>query len=133
MANGFQLYPNIEILSMSDPNDVARLISYLNPEYGVDYAMQSILDCLEIRIPPLERPRCQTTVIEREYVDRDFASCYTRFYSHLFMDIQKRCIRAHFFSEPLGASDLADLEAKGSAYLGYTVLRPTKALPLGEL
>lgn len=131
MPNGLPLYTNIEILSMTDPGDVNHLISYLEPEYAADYAMKSILDSMEIKIPPLEHPRCQTVIIEKEYVDRDFASTYSRFYSHLFMDVPKRCIRVHFLSQPLGASDLIDLEEK-DAYLGYTVVRPTKALPLGR-
>jgi len=118
---------------MTDPDDFTRLISLLEPGYpAVDYAMKSILDSMEIKIPPLEHPRCQTVIIEKEYVDRDFASTYSRFYSHLFMDIHKRCIRVHFLSQPLGASDLIDLEGKSDAYLGYTVVRPTKALPLGR-
>lgn len=131
MTDPYTLYSNLEILDMTKSDHVKRLQSYLEPEYGSTHAVQSILfNMLGCNLNG-SASRCKTVIVENEYFDREFSSCYGRFYYHLFQNISKKCKRLHFFAEPVHQSDLLDLEGKDS-YLGFVVLRPISATPIGR-
>ena len=100
MADQYKLYANLGILHMTRSKDVEKLVSYLEPEYGSTYAVQSILYNMLGRGSNVGISKCKTVIIENDYVDSEFSSCYGRFYYHLFKNISRTCKRLHFFAEP---------------------------------
>jgi hypothetical protein len=131
MTDQFQLYGNLEILDMTKNTDVQNLVDYLTPGFGPTFAVKSILHNM-LRLASIDgTPRCKTVIVEKNYTDSEFLSCYGRFYSYLFMNIPKTCIRLHFFAEKIQPRDIKDLEDRTS-YLGYVVLRPISVMPVGR-
>lgn len=131
MADRYELYTNLEVLDMTSAEHVEKLVSYLQPEYGSTHAVQSILYNMLGCDFSGGVSKCKTVIIENDYLDNEFSSCYGRFYYHLFKNISKTCRRLHFFAEPISQSDLPDLEGK-KGYLGYVVIRPISAMPIGR-
>jgi hypothetical protein len=69
------------------------------------------------------RGRCRSVVVENRYVDADFRSDYSAFWSRRFDSVPPFTRRVHFFRAHVGDDELSRLSpAKG--YLGYSVLRP---------
>lgn len=64
-----------------------------------------------------------TLVVETRYLDVDYRSEFSAYYSRQFADIPDSAHRLHFFRERLTARSLWRLAAK-SGYLGYIVVRP---------
>jgi len=131
MANRYKLYANLEILDMANNKHIEKLVSHLQPEYGSTHAVQNILYKMLGRGPSGGIAKCKTVIVESDYVDNEFSSCYGRFYYHLFQNISKTCKRLHFFAEPIHRADLPNLECR-EGYLGYVVLRPISAMPIGR-
>ncbi len=76
---------------------------------------------------------CKTVVVEKEYIDMDYRSCYSRLYNLSHHDLPRRCVRLHFFSTALMPNALFKLSAEHSEkYLGFVVLRPVSAFRLGR-
>jgi hypothetical protein len=79
----------------------------------------------------------QTAVIEFRYLDPDYRSEHSRFYSTTFRRYPSVAHRIHFFSEPppetwrdpVRALDFSELEA---SYLGFVVLRPLAGARVGR-
>lgn len=77
---------------------------------------------------------------ESAYIDRDFSSAYSSFYSTLYRQRPKYCRRLHFFASQLKrVVDAADegeaaamLEAASDDYLGYIVVRPLAHAPVSH-
>ena len=67
--------------------------------------------------------RCRTVVVENRYVDPDYRSEYSAFWSHRFPDRPAFARRLHFFRRTLAEADIHRLPAK-PGYLGYSTLRP---------
>jgi hypothetical protein len=67
--------------------------------------------------------RCRTVVVENRYVDPDYRSEYSAFWSHLFSDRPAFARRLHFFRRRIDASEVHRLPAN-HGYLGYCTLRP---------
>jgi hypothetical protein len=67
--------------------------------------------------------RAQTVVIENRYVDADFRSDFSTFWSKRFDSVPQFCRRVHFFRRRLSDAQLHHLSSDPS-YLGYSVLRP---------
>jgi hypothetical protein len=84
-----------------------------------DLAVRQILEIVRHR-------GCQTIVHERGYLDPDYRSEYSAFWSGRFEDRDSKASRAHFFQARFTADDLPTLTPTGLGYLGYTVLRPTE-------
>jgi len=74
---------------------------------------------------------CRTIVVERNYIDLDYRSEYSAFWSRLFADKPSLVPRLHFFASELGAADVHRIPTSDS-YLGYSVLRPTEMGPVGR-
>jgi hypothetical protein len=70
------------------------------------------------------RNRCRTVVVENRYIDADFRSDFSAFWSKRFDAISPFCRRVHFFRARLDDGALHRLPPQ-SGYLGYSVLRPT--------
>jgi len=80
----------------------------------------------------------QTAVIEFRYLDPDYRSEHSRFYSTTFRRYPSVAHRLHFFARPPPATwrdpehslDFTDLE---SSYLGFVVLRPLVGARVGRV
>lgn len=80
----------------------------------------------------------QTAVIEYRYLDPDYRSEHSRFYSTTFRRYPSVAHRLHFFSEPppatLGDPQQAlDFTALAPSYLGFVVLRPVAGARVGRV
>lgn len=76
---------------------------------------------------------CRAIVLEHRYLDLDYRSEYTGFWSKRFEGRNRVAQRLHFFRTHVDPEDLHDLpdRLKGS-YVGYSVLRPTLLGPVGR-
>jgi hypothetical protein len=70
-------------------------------------------------------------VVETRYVDADYRSEYSAFYSRAFVSQPDSAHRLHFFRAPLNDSQLWDLP-KDHGYLGYMVIRPSTLGQVGR-
>lgn len=82
--------------------------------------------------------RC--AILEHEYLDQDFTSEFSQFYSKLFKRHTKLCRRLHFFSDDLGnifekspeeITTRLDSASENGCYLGFIVVRPVRHAPIG--
>lgn len=67
--------------------------------------------------------RCRSIIEENRYVDPDFRSEYSAFWSQRFADTPAFARRLHFFRRQLSPDDLHRLP-KNSGYIGYSTLKP---------
>lgn len=73
---------------------------------------------------------CRCIVVEERYIDPDYRSEYSAFWSRRFEDREALARRLHFFREPLNPEALD--EARAESYIGYSVLRPAELGPVGR-
>ena len=66
---------------------------------------------------------CRSVVIENRYVDVDYRSEYSAFWSRKFENIPAFALRFHFFEANLEEDGLHRL-SEADGYLGYSVIRP---------
>lgn len=79
------------------------------------------------------RHGCRTIVVERRYVDPDYRSEYSAFWSKRFEGRDRVAQRLHFFTAVIDPEDLQDLTGDATAsYIGYSVLRPAVLGPVGR-
>jgi hypothetical protein len=77
--------------------------------------------------------RCKCVIVEREFIDRDYRDTFSHFHSKRFVTPPSRCIRLHFFSEVVDEESIASgKEGPQKAYLGYSIVRPTKPNCVGR-
>jgi hypothetical protein len=67
--------------------------------------------------------RCRTVVVENRYVDPDYRSEYSSFWSRRFLDRPAFARRLHFFRRLITDAEVHKLPAN-HGYLGYSTLRP---------
>lgn len=67
--------------------------------------------------------RCRTVIVENRYVDPDYRSEYSAFWSHRFLDRPAFARRLHFFRRRINDAEAHALSAN-HGYLGYCTLRP---------
>ena len=87
---------------------------------------------------PLERclavaraNQAKTVVIETRYIDLDYRSEYSSFFSKTFAEIPDTAHRLHFFNVELQPEEIVGLPPAASrGYLGYLIVRPS---PLGRV
>jgi hypothetical protein len=77
----------------------------------------------------LRESGCRSVVIENRYVDADYRSEFSNFWSRRFQGKPAFARRLHFFSTAVEEERLHDLPAE-VGYLGYAVIRP---VPLGSM
>ena len=90
-------------------------------------------------IRPLERAfevaadlGCRTVVIENRYVDADYSSEYSAFWSQRFTDPPSFARRLHFFATEISADEIHCVDPETCEYLGYVILRPVPHAPVGR-
>lgn len=74
---------------------------------------------------------CRRVVQEHRYIDPDYRSEYSYFWSRRFDPRPDAAERLHFFTREVVAEEFYDLPAEEN-YLGYAVLRPTTLGPVGR-
>jgi len=68
---------------------------------------------------------CRTVVVENRYVDLDYRSEFSAFWSLKFDNQSPFARRLHFFAADLAEETLHKLtDAEASSYLGYSIVRP---------
>lgn len=89
----------------------------------------------------LQRNDVKFCLVEESYLDRDFSSQFSKFYSTVFRNYSKNCKRFHFFSveldDSLTAADPKDIaillnSTSNSTYKGYIVTRPLANAPIAR-
>lgn len=75
---------------------------------------------------------CRTVVIENRYVDADYSSEYSAFWSLRFTDPPSFARRLHFFGSDISAKDVHCVDPETCDYLGYVILRPVPHAPVGR-
>jgi hypothetical protein len=113
-------------LSWANPNTHGWLLhpvgkadwGALLEEYGGEYP-----DPLAQVFKTVRANRCKTVVVENRYVDADYRSEYSAFWSLKFENQYPFARRLHFFRADLSEDDLVSLPSR-PGYLGYCVLRP---------
>jgi hypothetical protein len=68
--------------------------------------------------------RCQTVIEENRYVDPDYRSEYSEFWSKRFEGRPAFSRRLHFFATRIPDGEIHRLRSDRAAYLGYAVLKP---------
>ena len=76
----------------------------------------------ELVLKVARRNRCKTVVVENRYIDADFRSDYSAFWSKRFDSLSPFTRRIHFFKAHIEDDHLHDLSAK-HGYLGYSVVK----------
>jgi hypothetical protein len=114
---------NVDHGNDDDWREVARqAIPHVVDE--ADGPLHQILDVVRSR-------ECLTVVVEDRYVDLDYRSEYSSFWSCRFDDHRPETKRLHFFRAALTLDDLL-LLPEDHGYLGYCVIRPTYLGALGR-
>jgi len=78
-----------------------------------------LLRCIEV----VRSLGAATLVVETRYLDIDYRSEFSAYYSRQFADVPDSAHRLHFFAKRLTSRSLWRLAAN-SAYIGYVVVRP---------
>ncbi len=76
--------------------------------------------------------RTKSVAIERHYIDKDYRDTFTNFHSKKFSTPDSRCIRLHFFGNPIDHKVIRDGKTLQQHYLGYSVIRPTRPNCVGR-
>ena len=123
---GLNCGTNFRILYIkTEPQDREELIELLAPSGELESPAERLLEIIEAR--------CETVVIERNYIDSDYRAGFARFHYLRHHDTPRRCVRLHFFPSRLSPSNLADIPKNmKQEYLGFTVLRPLPGFHLGR-
>jgi len=74
----------------------------------------------------------RTVVIERHYIDKDYRDTFSNYHSKRFSTPPSRCLRLHFFDEPITRDQLRSAEQIQSSYCGYSIIRPTRPNCIGR-
>jgi hypothetical protein len=115
-----------------DPGEVVPLLSVadwekLRNRYLPNLLPRPLERCLEVA----QEAGAAAVVIETRYIDQDYRSEYSSFFSKTFAEIPDTAHRLHFFGTDLSTEDIANLSGRAiGAYLGYVVVRPS---PLGRV
>jgi len=101
------------------------------------------VDLYRIAQPELEKPGLQKLVaalntsvkcvaVERHYIDKDYRDTFFNFHSKRFSTPNSRCLRLHFFNRSIARAELKESTKVNGAYLGYSIIRPTKPNCIGR-
>lgn len=120
------------------PSQIAQVVDLRPPRALLEliaYYEGSRRDVLEQVIGQAYTLGAQSAVVEYRYLDPDYRSEHSSFYSTTFRRYPSVAHRLHFFSEP-PSERLEDAELptnfKGFNYLGFTVLRPLPGARVGR-
>lgn len=78
---------------------------------------------------------CESIIVEREYIDKDYRDTFTNFHAKRFNTPPSRCVRLHFFAKPIPKALMESPDGgfpDGNDYLGYSVIRATRPNSVGR-
>lgn len=111
-----------EILVLAGEEDWADLLGRYS-----GFNDRPLQRCLEVA----RAGGASTVVIETRYIDIDYRSEYSAFYSRTFRSHPDSAHRLHFFKAPLDTSQLWELP-HDHGYIGYVVVRPSELAQVGR-
>ena len=116
-------YPDpAELVGLTDDDDWSALLGRypsLNP--------RPLERCLEVA----RAGGARTAVIETRYLDEDYRSEYSAFFSKTFAEVPDTSHRIHFFTCALTSEQLWDLPTN-HGYVGFVVIRPSQLGRVGR-
>lgn len=121
-------------MGWEDP-DPADVVSLLGPEdwddlrrrYDPNLLGRPLERCLEVT----RSAGARSVVIETRYLDLDYRSEYSSFFSKTFAEIPDTTHRLHFFNSDIASEEFVALSnGAREGYLGYLIMRPS---PLGRV
>lgn len=87
---------------------------------------------IQRRLAHLVKDVSLTVLIERQYIDKDYADTFSAYFSKRFHTPPSRCARVHLFRGQISQSQIRTLPKEELDYLGYSVLRPLATGGLGR-
>lgn len=117
-----------------DPADVVSLLrtddwENLRGRYDPNLLARPLERCLEV----VRSSGARSAVIETRYLDLDYRSEYSSFFSKTFAEIPDTAHRLHFFEADIATEELVALsELARSSYLGYMTIRPSSLGRVGR-
>lgn len=112
-----------DVVPLTSPGDWDRLRSRYEP----NILGRPLERCLEVA----RSAGARTAVVETRYLDLDYRSEYSAFFSKTFSEIPDTTHRIHFFRSAIAVDDLVSLSAQARrGYVGYMIIRPS---PLGRV
>lgn len=116
--------PCFTIVTLDAVDNWNTVLQHARPELDQDG-----LDRLKLVL----RNRCQSVVVERHYIDKDYRDTFSNYHSKRFNTPNSRCVRLHFFSAAVTQDDILKNAPNATEhYLGYSVIRPTKPNCIGR-
>jgi hypothetical protein len=107
-----------------------KTLSKRDPEFW-SRKQQSLIACCA----HVAKLGAKAIVIQRRVLDADFLAEFNAYYSRQFANVERHCVRLHFFSAaPSDGQEIVeylDLPIIKSAYLGFVTLRPIVLTPVG--
>ena len=110
------------VLNPADDQQWTALVA----DYGGQYP-----DPLQQVVDVVRASACKTVVVENRYVDLDYRSEYSAFWSLRFASTPPFARRLHFFTSKIADEQLHSLPAD-PGYLGYSVVRPVGSGAIGR-
>lgn len=112
-----------EVVSLGSPSAWSKLAKRYEP----NRCPRPLERCLEV----VKGNGARTAVIETRYIDPDYRSEFSAFFSRTFASIPDSTHRIHFFSTVIDAGSLSSLTTTAiNSYLGFVTIRPS---PLGRV
>lgn len=112
-------YSLVRIESEADWADLLLLAPHLQPKELAQF--QELLG-----------HSCKSIILERDYVCKDYRDTYTHYYSKKFATYPDKCTRLLFFYEAIEPEQWWDVPSYAAAFIGYTVIRPTRITSIGR-
>ena len=106
---------------------IADLMRQLLPPAVPERTRQPLAQVLRVAT----QAGCRCVVVEQRYIDPDYRSEFSSFWSRRFEDRPAVARRLHFFSREIAVEELHG-HPEDAEYLGYSVLRPTVLGPVGR-
>ncbi len=123
---GFHYGEHFSVLHVKvEPDDQNELNKLITPDGDEEQPAKRLLDLI--------RPRCETVIVERGYIDFDYRAGFSRFYYLRHHDTSRRCTRLHFFACQLTKRQLLKMPRRvKEEYLGFVVIRPLPGFRIGR-
>ncbi|SYZ71972.1 hypothetical protein TRIP_C20087 [Candidatus Zixiibacteriota bacterium] len=115
MDNRFSLF-NIDSKDFQDK--LAQLISPSVIHENANAPLRSLIEYVKRRLG------VKSVLFEEEYIDSDYQSLYSKWYSKAFKQYSSLCQRLHFFTGDIDLKSLYDGSISDALYCGYSVITP---------
>jgi hypothetical protein len=127
---------NLSDWSPSQPADIIDMADQGSLQFLLDRYGGSKPDVLKTILAQVFTAGARMTVIEYRYLDPHYRDEHSNFYSKTFRRYPSVAHRLHFFTDPPPealASEHEPVTFSGLNYLGFVVIRPVPAAPVGRV